>query len=142
MLRRMGGMILGYAVAVMVASTLCCAIFAAVGFIMKPSTLSGLFPTVIVTGTMITASTAWPGYMLTTWLLLSKRLTNTPLIMALAGALTAVQALLLMSFFVETLAHIDIWIPAVIGGATGAFAFSMIAEKLFGMTFKTPVMLP
>lgn len=141
-LRRMAGLFIGYALAVVVASLVCCALFAGWAAVFRPGTLYGFFPAAIVSGIAITASTAWPGYLVTAWLLLSKKLANNVLIIGLAGALTAIQALLLISYFVATVAHFDIWLPAIIGGFIGAVIFSLAAENLFGMHLKQPSQSP
>lgn len=135
----MVGLLVGYAIAVIVASLVAIAFLSAFPVISNATGADDgldMFLTAIIGGTLITASTAWPGYLIATWLLLSKRLANNRLLLSFAGALTAVQALLFLSFVTERLAHKDLWLPAIIGGAAGAYIFSLLAQKLFGMTFK------
>lgn len=139
--RRMIGLVAGYALAVIVASVTACALLAAWAAIFRPGT-DGLFATVIISGIAITASTAWPGYLVTTWLLLSKKIANTPWRIALYGALTAVQALLMISFFVGSVAHASMWAPSIVGGFVGALIFSFAAETLFGMRLNGPSLRP
>ncbi|MGB7432925.1 MAG: hypothetical protein WA921_10715 [Ahrensia sp.] len=135
-LRRMIGLFVGYALAVIVASTLCTAALTVIGFFSRPSIGWNFFQTTIAGGMLITASTAWPGYLVTSWFLLSKRMVNRPAFIAMAGGLTAVQALFFLSFFGQTLVKFEIWIPAIMGGCAGAFVFSLCAEHLFNMRFK------
>lgn len=138
-LRRMAGLLAGYAIAVIVSSIMCIAFLSIYQEINNaPGAHDGLnmFQTTIIGGTLITASTAWPGYLVTSWLLLSKRLANTRTGLSFAGALTAVQALVCLSFVTKGLVPKELWLPAIISGAAGAFTFSLLAQSLFGMTFK------
>lgn len=138
-LRRAFALIAGYTIAVIVASMVCL-------LCLYMLQLSGLLPLgrggvagIGLSGTWlggmgITASTAWPGYLLTAWLLLSKRMSNRIPILAIAGALTAVQACVLMSVVIRASIVMLVLPTAIIGGIVGAIAFSLVAERLFGMT--------
>lgn len=145
-LRRMIGLFAGYALAVVVASAVCLACLAGFESIGQGILGRGNMGSIFVAGAALTASTAWPGYLVTTGLLLSKRMRNNMGKVALAGGLTAAQALLLVGFFTGSPAQyfsakpafMFLCLSAIIGGIVGAIAFSIAAERLFGMRLNGP----
>lgn len=145
-LRRLIGLFAGYALAVLCATAGCVACLSAVDAAGIGVTGGGTPSTIFAAGAAMTASTAWPGYIVTSWLLLSKRMSNRPGRLALTGALTAGQAILLVGLLTGRSGYyfsmqpelLVFWASAIMGGMLGALAFSLVAETLFNMKLNGP----
>ncbi len=91
---------------------------------------------VLMIGLSITGATAWPGYLVTLRLSLTGPAHLTKRGFAIAGALTAIQAVLLLSLLdfrplIRELFVPRIFIPILIGGFFGGYIYGCVHPFLF-----------
>lgn len=130
-------MALGYALAVLVATTIACVLFGLPTILPDDGRWGSFytwwrdFPSMLVIGGMMTAIYGLPGWLIST-VIAERRNIRSRRWFAIAGVLTAVLALLIAGRFQGLFPEISLNLSCLVGGLFGGLAYWAVAGKVSG----------